>query len=332
MSKAEFYTVGWNSLHRAMWKDISMENSGHFVEGQYKKNDLFHILLYKFVFNKVYVKLATRWMKAVWYSKFSLTKKYNSDKEIYIVLPENRVCYYPEDYFLWLQNRNSNVHYVLIYLNPYQTSGKKVIEYKNISDFVFSYDPEDAKKYNFLYIPLIYSVNYVREHYSGESQISNHVCFVGEQRGRLNVLQNCFFYLKKHGVKSLFYITNVKKDLQKYAKEVHYNRELSYDELIEKEKISNCILEILRAEQPGATLRCMEAVALRKKFVTNNKKVVSLSFFDDRYIQVIEKPEDISISFLLSEEKVEYEYNDEYSPIRIIRVLQEKMKDNCKNK
>ena len=69
----------------------------------------------------------------------------------------------------------------------------------------------------------------------------------------------------------------------------------------------------------------------KKKIVTNNKKVVSLSFFNDRYIQVIDKPEDISIRFLQSEERAEYEYNGEYSPAKIIGVLQEEMEVNAKD-
>lgn len=73
--------------------------------------------------------------------------------------------------------------------------------------------------------------------------------------------------------------------------------------------------------QRGTSLRYMEAVCYNKKLLTNNDDVVTYPFYDPRYMKIFHTLTDIDLDWLKMDIDVEYHYNGEFSPIRLIKSL-----------
>ena len=86
---------------------------------------------------------------------------------------------------------------------------------------------------------------------------------------------------------------------------------------------TECVVEIVREGQTVFTLRTCEAVAFNKKLLTNNKNLKNMPFYDERYMYIFDDVDDIDMNFLLNRDSVLYEKNDYFSPINILKRLDE---------
>ena len=93
---------------------------------------------------------------------------------------------------------------------------------------------------------------------------------------------------------------------------------LSYEQVLQESLEAKCILEIVRPGQVGLTLRSYEAVCYNRKLLTNNKGILDFEFYDPRYMQYFEKVEDIDWDWVREEIEVDYHYNGEFSPLRLL--------------
>lgn len=57
------------------------------------------------------------------------------------------------------------------------------------------------------------------------------------------------------------------------------SNELSYDKVIEKDRRSKAILDVVQDNQRGLTWRTVEALLLRKKLITTFKDVKQYNFY-----------------------------------------------------
>ena len=107
--------------------------------------------------------------------------------------------------------------------------------------------------------------------------------------------------------------------------DIHYGL-LPYEENIAKILESNCILEIVREGFIGFTQRYYEAIVYNRKLLTNNAEIKELPYYDERYMQYFEKPEDIDWDWVKDPEEVDYCYQGDFSPAawkeNMIRVMQ----------
>ena len=98
-----------------------------------------------------------------------------------------------------------------------------------------------------------------------------------------------------------------------------------YTEIIKQDMQSNCILEIIQPGQSSYTLRFQEAICLGKKLLTNNKEVKNEKYYDPKYIQVFERPEEINWDFVKERIQVDYNYHGEYSPIVFLEKIKRRL-------
>ena len=68
-------------------------------------------------------------------------------------------------------------------------------------------------------------------------------------------------------------------------------------------------------------MRFYEALFYNKYLITNNVSAKEHPYFDDRYMQVIKSVEDIEVSKIKPEEVVDYQYNNELSPVFFMEAL-----------
>ena len=96
---------------------------------------------------------------------------------------------------------------------------------------------------------------------------------------------------------------------------------MKYDDVVGEIKASNCILEILQPNQKMQTIRYFEAIVYNKKLLTNNSNIYELPYYDSRYMKVYSKTEDIDFDWIKKKEKIQYDYNNEFSPNELVTVL-----------
>ena len=164
-------------------------------------------------------------------------------------------------------------------------------------DRAFTFDKEDAKKFNISFRPLFFS-DYFKN--LPESQIIYDLSFVGTAHSdRYRIIKNIkkniskdrnffyFLYLQAHW---LFYFYRIfkKSFCSARLKEFEYKS-------ISKEQVRNiflnsfAILDIEHPNQLGLTIRTFEALGARKKLVTTNSDISTYDFYHPDNILIIDR-------------------------------------------
>ena len=263
--------------------------------------------------------------KRIWYNLPKIDLK-NEEDQYYIIMPIG-VFWECDISTIKSLKKNKNIKFVLLLLDTMglKSPASELINrvYKNkMWDYIFSYDENDARKYNF--IPLNY--HYYSMQKKEEVEKRNDAYFIGGLKpGRTKELIELFEYLKNNNV-------NVKFDVAKGSgKTLTYENEgfnilekrKPYSYIIDEVNASNCIIEILEEGQNSPSLKYFEAVTLKKKLLTNNKNIENLPFYNENYMKKFEKIEDINITWIKQEENINYNYNGEFSPLYIIEKIEE---------
>lgn len=134
-------------------------------------------------------------------------------------------------------------------------------------EYLYTFDPEDAKKYNLQFIPQPYrelnaSANPVKEDID--------LYFIGSDKGRLQHLIDIKQTAESLGLNCLFHITPSKRYKYTQEQEKYLTRQhLSYAENIALARRSKCLVEVVQTNQTGPTIRALEAAFLGKKLITN---------------------------------------------------------------
>lgn len=315
--KKQFIFVNDLSRLNVIFKDLENDNRVIVLHGPCKElsNKLLiiirkiHLNLIKRISNKIPIPF-----KGIW--QCSLRKiKWLENIDYYVMFDNASLYPIKYKYLINLKNRY-NIKYILVmndhWESLYSSDARKYVS--NVEfDYIFTIDNDDAEKHGFIFT------------YSHFSMLSDSICtsiytdlyFAGMNKGRINLFHGVYNYLNKNGVSCRYRITRVPKKERKYSG-IIYNKWISYREVVEELKKSNCILEILTEGQSGASLRYYEAVCYNKKLLTNNKNVVNLPFYNPEYIHIFEKPEDIDCEWVRERISIDYGYDGRFSPSRII--------------
>ena len=179
---------------------------------------------------------------------------------------------------------------------------------------------EDSKKYgiNFIDTPCVkYPIIPNKVYYDIYIRV--------QDVGREKLINDCYQYLRKKGVKCQFYIYKVEKD-NMFSKDgmIYVAKSIPYTEMLEEELAANVLLEVVvPGLGSGATLRYYEAVMYGKKLLTNNPTVKNLDFYDERFIHYFEKPEDIDVEWVQKQENVDFHYDNEFSTVSFCKKIEQ---------
>lgn len=304
----------------AMWNDINLLQNGLlFTSPLATKNNLLRIIHHvhsSFALNSV-VNLPG---KRIWNYLYSLNEVDLNNGKYIIILPDNSACRFNRDYLKML-GKMPNVKLVLVNVNVYQEKYKLLQEKIKYFDLVFSFDKGDCEKFGFIYHP----TNYSYMNMICEKKIKSDIFFIGNNKGRLPMINKIFRLIEtKNGICD-FWINKVDKQDRITKNTIKYNKWLDYKQILEKVNTSNCLLDIVSKGQEGITLRTMEAIVYNKKLLTNNPNVKELKFYHSGFIQYFESIEEIDIDFVLKKEKVEYNYKNEFSPVHLVEHIKEEL-------
>ena len=238
-------------------------------------------------------------LKSIWFKKCIDDVKLKANDENYFILYESFHMTYSKKLIKHIRRRYPKSKCIFLFTNPandYNLKRLKKIQSK--LDGIVTFVKEDADKYGFIYCHAdLFQLNRViKDDLYDESD----VFFVGANKGRLPLLISIFEKFKNAGLKCDFWITDVPKESQQYADEIHYNQRISYDEVLQHDIHSKVILELLQDGKQYYSIRTLEALQLHKKLLTMNKTVVEQSFYDPNVIQVFDSADDISLDFVNS--------------------------------
>lgn len=196
---------------------------------------------------------------------------------------------------------------------------KELIQY---FDKVYTFDPNDAKKYNISFLPLFYKEK------NAKKKIVYDACFIGVYHSkRYQIVKELKKYLNEFGMDmyifiylttrfNYFILKYLKKELPKEAKMKDFNYtslpKYVVDEIYNSSKV---IIDIQSKNQTGLTMRTIEALGTGSKLITNNKDIKNYDFFNSNNIYCMNTSNlDIPIEFFESDyEDVKEEIKNRYS-------------------
>lgn len=164
-------------------------------------------------------------------------------------------------------------------------------------DRVFSFDPVDAR----LYKNMVFRPTFYLDCFGEIAQVSPgpvDVVFIGTiHSNRFEILQRVGKVLDRNGINFFFYYflpsrlvylrDLVRKKLLPAYKEIKFIP-LSLSGTLEKLKESKCILDLKYPSQSSLSMRAFEALAAKRKYITNNPEIKKYDFYCPENILVID--------------------------------------------
>lgn len=271
--------------------------------------------------------------KDIWYHSLYKSLATEIDDSACIIFDTGSLSYLSLHTLKRIKNITNNIKMVLIVVDSLHGSSAhipyvlpKILGFN--WDLTLSYDQHDCDEFGFDYMgQTIYSrLNDVKP-----SDAQSDIYFVGRNKaGRNQDVLKLYEYLHAAGIKVNFDLVDTKKNNRKSkyrnAPGVHlHDSNIPYEDVISNVLSTNCILEIVAPGQKVQTARYYEAVCYNKKLLTNNIGFSELPFYNPDYIHYFNRIEDIDLEWLQDQTPVEYHYNNEFSPIHLIDMINEKL-------
>lgn len=283
-------------------------------------NQLFHKLYVLHNHPKINKKIEIP-LKRLWYPFYFKRSAINTDKPMCFIMSG---YYITPDYIRYLKKKFPGCKCVLIHRdlislwhkrNPKFT--RKTVE--ELFDLELTIDKDDAETYGIYHFDEIESKPEVS--LSPEYPLSD-VFFAGAAKDRLPTLIKIYDKLSACGLNCKFYITGADTPIARTGIQYAKNN-MSYRQMLYYTVNSRCILEINQGGAVGYTSRFLEAVMFNKLLITNNMSIKESEFYHPQYIQCIANSDEIDPEFVKQDITVDYHYNGEFSPKRLILQIEE---------
>jgi hypothetical protein len=158
------------------------------------------------------------------------------------------------------------------------------------------------------------------------------VFFAGKVKDRMGKLMTAYEIFTKAGLKCEFYLTDTPEEYKKPLEGVTYaSKPMPYIEMLYKTVNARCVLEFNQDGALGFTSRFIEAVMYNKKLITDNPAIKDTKFYNPSRIQYVKNASDINPHFILeNEQSINYHYNGEFSPLRLLELIDNRLTNNDK--
>lgn len=249
--------------------------------------------------------------------------------------PENPLCfivlgsYCSVSYLRWLKQTYPQARVVKLHRDLVELWRRNMPEFteevcKELFDLRFSYDEQEARKYN-----LIACSDYASkvDISSAKEYPLSDVFFAGRVKDRLPRLMKAYKIFTEAGLQCSYYLTGVsQKARQPFPGIIYADKQMPYREMLYRTVNSRCVLEISQGGEISYTSRFMDAVIYGKKLITTNASVKNTKFYNPQYIQCVENVCDIRPEFIMTDVgTINYHYNNEFSPIHLIEQIDKEL-------
>jgi hypothetical protein len=242
----------------------------------------------------------------------------------FYLLKKNTICvFYDHNYLVFNEMflkflSKKGCFLVLLRYNSHHLS--RIPTYRHFK-LIYSYDESDCREFGFIHFLGLYSKISFKK-----NMPNNDVVFFGVDKGRKDLLLALYDKMIKNGISCDFLIRNIsQKDIgnRKICTE-----RVSYYDLLPKIIGSSCMLEIISPGASGYTIRTIEAIIYNKKLITNNELITKFPFYNPQFMHIIKTVDDLDISFIKNDIKVEYRYDGRFSPVYLLADIEKRLLDN----
>ena len=193
-----------------------------------------------------------------------------------------------------LRKRNPGIICILFLWDKFENTSLKFSAHE--FDHVFTFDKEDAEKYNFIFRPSFFIDECSKDSLAWNER-EHSIFYVGALRDkkRYETISKIDKVLQKTSEKESAFIKLFidKKSQSHLPKNYNINiithEKMDYFETIEATKKSKVILDLPHKNQQGLTLRSFESLATKTKIITTNKDIVNYDFFNSENILIIDE-------------------------------------------
>lgn len=252
--------------------------------------------------------------------------KFVRNSQVYFIIPTVSAIKINIDYLKSIKQKK-NLKFILLILDSLNAHSvhlkyldKKI--YSDVWDLILSFDKFDCTKNGFQYLGYFYysSFNEIIP-----SKIKSDIYYIGAFKPgakRELIISDIYDQCIKNNL-----IANITVVSNKREKNCNTNLKISkstkkYLDVIAEIKSTNCILEVLQEGQKVQSIRYFEAVVYNKKLLSNNPNLKKLPFYDERYMKYFENVDDIDWRWVQKKEMIDYKYNNEFSPIHMIEMIE----------
>lgn len=301
--------------------ELDLKKNVRFI---YKSNAFSNNLLSK-IFRFSFSVKVNKHFQIPWKS-FLLNRIYRSinfenEKKLIFIFNQG---WYDKTIIRWLRKKHPEIRTVFYCDDTIECFAKEIPDLKpeklgDEFDLVLCYNPGDVKRYGYYQINACLS----KHHDLKLSQNENaDISFIGQAKDRDKLLYEIYDFLNGKCNMDFLLVGSTNAPNKNITVSDKY---LTYREYLSRECSSNCILELVKGDTEGATLRCWEAVYYNKKIITNWKGIFDFQFYDSRYMRYFEKPEDIDIKFVTQRIPVDYGYQGQNSPTSFLTDIADKV-------
>ncbi len=172
-------------------------------------------------------------------------------------------------------------------------------------DRIYTFDRIDyeAHKNQLSFLPLYYYEDYLPEVIkdSGNVELTYDLSFIGTGHDdRIHIVKDVMKQCERSGLRcfSYFFIPHqlvylFNKMTNKHFRDVQRSdvqfKMMQLEKLYQIYAESGCVMDVENAGQHGLTMRSIEILGLRKKFITTNKDIVNYDFYNPNNILVIDR-------------------------------------------
>lgn len=234
------------------------------------------------------------------------------------------VKYFDQDYFFdVLKRRFPGCKFVITFRDLYERKKQQfsTIDINTLHkkfDLVMSYDKGDCEKYGMTYFNLEASMQPLK---IAKDYPWSDVIFIGRAKGRTDRIIKAYDILSAAGLKCFFYVVG-EQNIKQHGDIIFTNRIMPYQEMLEHTMNSRCVLELSQVGEYGFTSRSQEAIMYNKKLITDSLIVREQKFYPSKDILFISNVDEINPDFVKDQSEVNYGYDGEYSPVRLLENIE----------
>ena len=180
---------------------------------------------------------------------------------------------YEEKVSSYIKKKNPNCKTILYFWNIINDEKRlNILKDPNIDEF-WTFDKEEAKKYNMKYNSQFYTDKITLK----DKSITNDIFFLGRDKNRKKYID---------GLKDIFDKNNIKSNIIFLTNEYKF---IPYETYLDYLSESKAVLDVNVEGQSGLSLRCMESLFFHKKLITNNKNIKKYDFYNKNNIFILEE-------------------------------------------
>ena len=310
-----------SSASRLMFYDVKKMNNAYETSEIFRINSFFLRFINKIHMSGKLNSIVSLPFKSIWDRYYITEITLKSPETEYIIIFTNvSVKKFRLGYLKKLESR-TNVKLVLVAVDSFVDKNLSALRIRSQVkfDLVYSFDPKDCKKYNMLFTNSLYS----RRENIFPSKTSCDIFFIGRAKDRYNDLLEIAQMAINAGLKINFQILGVEKKSQITLPGITYLKKVkSYEEVLPMIMSTKCLLDLYQLGQTGLTMRAYEAIFYNKLLLTNNDYTSKLAYFNPNFMQIFKNINEIEFSFINQSSNVNYEYNDEYSPVHFLKQIE----------